>query len=679
MLNTTGTPSIYAGTACINQLMAGLLAAGSGDCVSINMTTMVTGTLPAANGGTSVNTAPDDNILIGSGSAWVRTALPDCTDTGGNHLNYTLTTNAVSCGTSGGAGSGDVTAAATFGTDNVLIKSDGTGKGVQSTGITVADTTHDISGAASMQFGSDPADAGRVRLSNNESLCWEAAIPGTDLCMTLNASDEFTLNAPLNITGTSGPFLMTGVTSPSAPATAEQWYFYADSVDNLPKYIYNGETEQTFYTTANAQTTITGNAGTATALAANPTDCSANQFSNAIAASGNLTCGAIADADVPDTITASNYLPLAGGTLTGSLITDNLGIDFDDSDINPTCVAGDYKIYADLSETKLKKCMNGSATDLDTTGGTPSFDSITGGTNTTAAMVVGTGGSLAVSGSGTIAASTAAALAANGSNCTGEVALGVSASGVCEGTATPTLGTAGSVVGTVAFANATSGTITISPPTGALGTVTVSLPAATDTLMGKATTDVVTNKTFDAEASGNVLTIPRRLWFPAAGVNNVTAGAIWDLPPTSPAVAAYRTGTNTTKGFLDFANGSSLTASLVYMLPATWVGAVEARVYWQNSSATLTGDVVWQIAIACAGDGDSDDPAYTDDVFTADTVKGTADLLNMTASNTVTTTGTCAADDLAHIRIKRDSAHASDTFAATARLIGVELVIREAL
>ncbi|TBR19280.1 hypothetical protein EPO15_14425 [bacterium] len=46
-------------------------------------------------------------------------------------------------------------------------------------------------------------------------------------------------------------------------------------------------------------------AGTATALAANPTDCGANQFANAIAASGNLTCAALADADVPDGITVT--------------------------------------------------------------------------------------------------------------------------------------------------------------------------------------------------------------------------------------------------------------------------------------------------------------------------------------------------------------------------------------
>lgn len=56
---------------------------------------------------------------------------------------------------------------------------------------------------------------------------------------------------------------------------------------------------------------LVGNADTATALASNPSDCSANQFANTIAANGNLTCSALADADIPDTITASNYLSLS--------------------------------------------------------------------------------------------------------------------------------------------------------------------------------------------------------------------------------------------------------------------------------------------------------------------------------------------------------------------------------
>ena len=40
-------------------------------------------------------------------------------------------------------------------------------------------------------------------------------------------------------------------------------------------------------------------------------------------ATGALSASAIADADVPDTITASNYLPLAGGTVTGATTFQN--------------------------------------------------------------------------------------------------------------------------------------------------------------------------------------------------------------------------------------------------------------------------------------------------------------------------------------------------------------------
>jgi hypothetical protein len=98
----------------------------------------------------------------------------------------------------------------------------------------------------------------------------------------------------------------------------------------------------------------------------------------------------------------SAYLPLSGGTLTGQLITDNLGIEFAESDTNPSCAVGAFNIYADLSENKLKKCVNGSLTDLDTTGGTPDFGSITTGTNTTATMTVGAGGTLTFTSTGVV-------------------------------------------------------------------------------------------------------------------------------------------------------------------------------------------------------------------------------------------------------------------------------------
>ncbi len=57
----------------------------------------------------------------------------------------------------------------------------------------------------------------------------------------------------------------------------------------------------------------------------------------------------------------TSYLPLAGATMTGLLTTDNLGIEFEESDTNPTCAAGNYNIYADLSDTRLMACVNGTA------------------------------------------------------------------------------------------------------------------------------------------------------------------------------------------------------------------------------------------------------------------------------------------------------------------------------
>jgi excisionase family DNA binding protein len=73
--------------------------------------------------------------------------------------------------------------------------------------------------------------------------------------------------------------------------------------------------------TGNVTGNLTGNASTATALAANPTDCAANQFATTIAASGNLTCAAITDADVSDTLTSSNFVGSGSSTNAVDLAT----------------------------------------------------------------------------------------------------------------------------------------------------------------------------------------------------------------------------------------------------------------------------------------------------------------------------------------------------------------------
>lgn len=119
-------------------------------------------------------------------------------------------------------------------------------------------------------------------------------------------------------------------------------------------------------------------------------------------------------------------------------------------------------------------------------------------------ITLGAGGSGTVTNTGGALTANSVVLGAGGNDT--KVVAGI----VSDGTSGFTLGVAGTSVGNIGFNNATSGKITLQPVTGALGAVTLSLPAATDTLIGKATTDTLTNKTLTApiingatSASGN--------------------------------------------------------------------------------------------------------------------------------------------------------------------------------
>ena len=77
-----------------------------------------------------------------------------------------------------------------------------------------------------------------------------------------------------------------------------------------------------------------------------------------------------------------------------------------------------------------------------------------------------------------------------GNGCTPDSSASINAGALALGTS----GTSGSVQ----FGNATSGTLTLEPVTGALGSVTVSIPAATDTLVNLASVQTLTNKSIAA-------------------------------------------------------------------------------------------------------------------------------------------------------------------------------------
>jgi hypothetical protein len=105
-------------------------------------------------------------------------------------------------------------------------------------------------------------------------------------------------------------------------------------------------------------------AATATALAADPADCSANQYANAIAASGALSCSSLSDADVPNSITIDNLSGTNTGdqtiTLTGDVTGSGTG------SFAATVAAGAIttgKLGADAVDSS--KILNGSVAEVD--------------------------------------------------------------------------------------------------------------------------------------------------------------------------------------------------------------------------------------------------------------------------------------------------------------------------
>lgn len=237
---------------------------------------------------------------------------------------------------------------------------------------------------------------------------------------------------------------------------------------------------------------------------------------------------------------------------------------------------------------------------------------------------------------------------------------------------TPVLGVATATSINGLTITTTTGTLTI--PNG----VTVTGPAASDTLVGRASTDTLTNKTYDTAGTGNIFTSTHKVYLAAAGCQNTTASSFFDLPASTPAVAACITGTNTQVGALDFADtAGGFSAQTTLQLPSDFTGTVDARIIW--STTATTGNAKWSLSTICtAVDAtETDDAAFNTASTVTTAAPGVANRLQTSSVTSVTITG-CAANETMHVKIFRDGADAADTIAATARLRGIELTLTRA-
>ncbi len=168
--------------------------------------------------------------------------------------------------------------------------------------------------------------------------------------------------------------------------------------------------------------------------------------------------------------------------------------------------------------------------------------------------------------------------------------------------------------------------------------------------------------------------------FKAVSCDETTGTLLLDtvnsLKPTADCTAGT-TETTIIRGVALFPDADGLHSVQDWLeLPATWTGAIDARITWRANATA--NDVAWKLQTACRTTGEVDDVAWNAEQEIVDTALGTANFLNHATQTSVTTTG-CAAGEIMRWKLSRDRTDAQDTLAVSPSLFSIKFTGRKKL
>ena len=200
-----------------------------------------------------------------------------------------------------------------------------------------------------------------------------------------------------------------------------------------------------------------------------------------------------------------------------------------------------------------------------------------------------------------------------------------------------------------------------------LNTGTLTLPTSTDTLMGKATTDTMTEKTLRTNSTGNaVIADPSLAILTAGGATLQASGS----PPKTTI-----DGTNMDYITLDFDPSTDETVIWNFEIP-TDVDAsqnIAVDIKYLKSSAGASDGVCWSGAFLGRVAGEAVDSSFGTAVLTCDSTINTAGQLDTHHLSFTTAQHGLSAGDVVFFKLFRDADNGSDGLTVDIRLIDVKV------